>query len=97
MLENIFEDESLLLEGHEESTDDVYNLNVSVAVLNTEKQELLVEFSVAVTARLNGKSLFLVLNRETMQIKSWFDKTRECKTSRYCNINRFGPSLGILH
>ena len=34
LMQNIFEDESLMLESYGESTDDDYNLNVSVAVLD---------------------------------------------------------------
>ena len=54
--ENIAEDESLL-EAYEKSTDDAYNLNVSLAVLDEETDEIIGEFAEAVT-EIEGKKSF---------------------------------------
>ena len=56
LLENISEDESLL-EAYEKSTDDAYNLNVSLAVLDEETDEIIGEFAEAVT-EIEGKKSF---------------------------------------
>ena len=56
LLENISEDESLL-EVYEKSTDDAYNLNVSLAVLDEEMDKIIGEFAEAVT-EIEGKKSF---------------------------------------
>ena len=56
LLENICEDESLL-QAYEKSTDDAYNLNVSLAVLDEETDEIIGEFAEAVT-EIEGKKSF---------------------------------------
>ena len=57
LLENISGDESLLLEAYEESTDDAYNLSVSLAVPDAETYEISGEFAEAVT-EIEGKKTF---------------------------------------
>ena len=56
LLENISENESLF-EAYEKSTDDAYNLNVSLAILDEETDEIIGEFAEAVT-EIEGKKSF---------------------------------------
>ena len=95
-MQNIFEDESLMLESYEQSTDDDYNLNVSVAVPDAETDEISVEFAEAVT-EIEGKKSFPCFKCEKL-CKSKGGLTKHMNSKHRDMVTSFNsPSLRMAN
>ena len=95
-MQNIFEDESLMLQSYEQSTDDDYNLNVSVAVPDAETDEISVEFAEAVT-EIEGKKSFPCFKCEKL-CKSKGGLTKHMNSKHRDMVTSFdSPSLRMAN